>query len=195
MRLCNHNSSTTFQPQAHHTVGSPLPMRPLRGGVRAASDRPHRGLAEKSEDNLTSPTQLTTEGDLRSGESPFRAGGCEEWGSALHRAGPEDARWEGRCSSPGEMTIDGTRGCAVHGDVHDSLGHRLSHHSHILLQQVDGSATVRENGCLSTTTSSTGNGSLATTIPSVRGRGATCAKVWNAIRRGRSDCIFLKGDK
>ena len=105
----------TGTPHSWASTTNAAAARPLRGGLRAASDRPHRGLAEKSEDNLTSPTQLTTEGDLRSGESLFRAGGCEEWGSALHRAGPEDARWEGRCSSPGEMTIDGTRGCAVHG--------------------------------------------------------------------------------
>ena len=95
----------TGTPHSWASTTNAAAARPLRGGLRAASDRPHRGLAEKSEDNLTSPTQLTTEGDLRSGESLFRAGGCEEWGSALHRAGPEDARWEGRCSSPGEMTM------------------------------------------------------------------------------------------
>ena len=93
-----------------------------------------------------------------------------------------------------DRTIDSTKGCAALKE-HYSFGHRLSHHSD-LLQHVDGSATVRENGCLSTTTSSTGNGSLATTIPSVRGRGATCAKVWNAVRREKRDCIFyLRGEE
>ena len=86
--------------------------------------------------------------------------------------------------------IDDTGQCEPKENMRCSPGDRLSHHWD-LLGHVDGSATVRENGCLSTATSSTGNGSLATTIPSVRGRGATCAKVWNVVNQYRKDCIFV----
>ena len=52
-------------------------------------------------------------------------------------------------------TIDSTKECAALYDVHDSFGHRLSHHWDIL-RHVDGSVTVkRDNGCLSTASSST----------------------------------------
>ena len=51
-----------------------------------------------------------------------------------------------------------------------------------ILQQVDGSITVkRENGCLSTATSFTWVSMWAepAALPSGRGYGTTCAKVWN----------------
>ena len=143
LRLCNRKSSTTFQPQAHHTVGPPLP-----------EDSPQD---VRSEDNLTSPLPEDSPQDVRGGASPFQPFPedspqdvrNEEWGSAGHRAGPEAARWEGRCSSLCEKdnrqhlrcstrgawifldigcgTIEGTRGCAAL-EVHGSFGHRLSHH-------------------------------------------------------------------
>ena len=71
MKMMQSKSSTTFQPKAHHTVGPPLPERPLRGRS-AASVRSRRALPEKSEDNLTSPPQLTTLDDVWRGVSPFQ---------------------------------------------------------------------------------------------------------------------------
>ena len=136
----------------------------------------------RSEEYLTSPPVDSLQ-RVRGGESPFRVE-------------PQDVRngdrldTDERGSEPpggkdvvvcyGTVTIDSTMECAALQRVHDSFGHRLSHHWDVL-QHVDGSATVRENGCLSTATPSTGNGSLATTLPSGRGRGATCAKVWNVV--------------
>ena len=151
----------------------------------------------RSEDNLTSPSPEGSRQDVRGGASPFQQlpeGSrqdvrSEEWGSAGHRAGPGAARWEGRCSMLSERTIVAQQDVQHNKMCMTLFGHRLSHHWDIL-RHVDGSATVRENGCLSTATPSTGNGSLAATLPSRRGRGATCAKVWNAIRRDRSDCIL-----
>ena len=149
----------------------------------------------RSEDNLAPPLREESLHDVSCGASPFqnlhdvRDGDRPD---TLRAPEPQGGKDVSVCLVTG--TIDNTKECAALDDVHDSFEHRLNHHWDIL-GHVDGSATVRENGCLSTATSSTENGSLATTIPSVRGRGATCAKVWNAIRRDRSDCIFLKGDK
>ena len=80
-----------------------------------------------------------------------------------------------------DRTLDSTKGCAALKDVHDSFGYRLSHRWDIL-GQVDGSITVkRENGCLSTATSFTWVSMWAepAALPSGRGYGTTCAKVWN----------------
>ena len=130
---------------------------------------------------------------MRSGESPFRVDPQD----ARNGDRPDTARGS---EPPGgkdvavdyvRRTIDGTTRCAALYDVHGSFGHRLNHHWD-LLEHVDGSVTVkRENGCLSTATSSIGKGRLAPTLPSRRAYGATCAKIWNVVR-DRKDCIFLK---
>jgi hypothetical protein len=82
-------------------------------------------------------------------------------------------------------TIDNTARCVAQQDVHVLSGSRLSlnQDEYHILQHVDGSVTVRrENGCLSTATSSIRKGRLAPTLPSRRAYGATCAKVWNVVR-------------
>ena len=58
LRLCNQTSSTTFQPQAHHTAGPPLPQ-----------DSPQD---VRSEDTLASPL-IDSPKDVNSGESAFQS--------------------------------------------------------------------------------------------------------------------------
>ena len=150
----------------------------------------------RSEDNLTSPLPEDSRQDVRGGESPFREGSRQDVRNGdrpdIVRA-PEPLGGKDVAVCLGTVSIDGTGRCAPRQDVHDSFGHRSSHHSDIP-QHVDGSVTVqRENSCLSTVCSSTGKGSLAPTLPSRRVHGTTCAKVWNAVRREKRDCIFLKG--
>ena len=61
----------TGTPHSRASTTRAAASRPQRG-LRAASARSRRDLPEKSEDNLTSPPQLTTLDDVWRGVSPFQ---------------------------------------------------------------------------------------------------------------------------
>ena len=113
----------------------------------------------RSEDNLTSPLHIDSPQCVRGGESPFSIDSpeCAKNGdqSCTDERGSEPPGGKDVAVCYGTVTTDSTRGAALQS-MYGSFVHRLSHHWDVL-QHVDGSVTVkRENGCLSTASSSDG---------------------------------------